>query len=121
MTNELDAYKSFIDEMVELREDVSAQWVREKRSWPDMPENKPINDFVSALDDSGREVLARMLQDSRDGGIHDVLGYLNEGMAMENLRLIIDGNELPCEPLGSEMHYDWSCRKEGDDWPEGSQ
>jgi hypothetical protein len=118
MSTPLDEYKAFIDEIVDQRQDMSARWVMEKREWPDFPENKAINDFVSSLDDSQRKVLATMLQHSRDGGIHDVLGFLNELMSMERLRLIIDDNELPCEPFGSEMHYDWTCRKEGDAWPE---
>ena len=118
MSTALDVYKAFIDEIVDQRRDSSARWVMEKSPWPDFPENKPINDFVSALDDSQREVLAKMLQHARDGGIHDVLGCLNELMSMERLRMAIDGIELPCEPFGSEMNYDWTCRKEGDDWPE---
>ena len=117
MTTPLDSYKAFIDDIVEQREDVSARWVAEKRPWPDCPENKSINEFVSSLDDSQREALSQMLQQSRDGGIHDVLGYLNEQIDMGILRLSINGNELPHEPFGSELNYDWTCRKEGDDWP----
>ena len=90
----------------------------EKRQWPDLPENLQINALVSSLDDSQRAVLGQLLQRARDGGIHDMLAYLNEQIDLNGLRLSKNGHELPHEPFGSELQYDWTCRKEGDDWPE---
>lgn len=114
----LDDYKAFIDDLVAIRPDVSARWVMEERPWPDLPENRAINDFVSKLTDAERAVLAAILQDARDGGIHDVLVYLTDEINLEDLRLVRDGRELPVEPFGTEMYYDWVCRLAGESWPE---
>jgi hypothetical protein len=63
-------------------------------------------------------VLADLLQDARDGGIHDVLAYLNDQIALDGLRLTKHGRELPREPFGTELYYDWTRRKESDEWPD---
>ena len=47
--------------MVGIRPDVSARWVREKRAWPDLPENKANNAFLTKLTDTQREVLSTLL------------------------------------------------------------
>jgi hypothetical protein len=117
----LDDYKALIDALVDFRPDVTARWVREKRPWPDLPENRAINEFVGQLSDSEREVLAILLQHARDGGIHDVLAYLNAEVCLKGLRLVRNGRELPVEPFGTELHYDWVCRREGDQWPKTDQ
>jgi|SRR5262245_14466989 len=113
----LDDYKAFIDALVGIRPDVCARWVRERRGWPDLPENKAINAFVAKLTDAQREVLATLLQHARDGGIHDTLAYLTDEINVEGLRIVRNGRELPVEPFGTEMYYDWTCRREGDPWP----
>ena len=115
--SQLDLYKRFIDALVELRPDVSAMWLSEKRPWPELPENKAINTFVSKLSNEQRAVLGHLLQHARDGGIHDTLAYLNDQINLDGLRLVINGTELPIEPFGTELYYDWTCRREGDPWP----
>jgi hypothetical protein len=113
----LDDYKAFIEALVGIRPDVSAAWVREKRRWPDLPENKAINAFVGKLTDAQREVLAALLQEARDGGIHDTLVYLTDEINLAGLRIVRNGRELPVEPFGTELYYDWTCRRDGDAWP----
>ena len=113
----LDDYKAFIDALVEIRPDVCARWVREKRAWPDLPANKAINAFVAKLTDAQREVLATLLLHARDGGIHDTLAYLTDEINRKGLRIVRNGRELLVEPFGTEMYYDWTCRREGDPWP----
>jgi hypothetical protein len=117
MVTPLDDYKALIDSFVRLRPDVCARWVREKRRWPELPENQDINKFVGQLSVAQREILAFLLQHARDGGIHDVLAYLDDEINLKGLRLVRNGRELPVEPFGSELHYDWTCRREGDPWP----
>lgn len=114
----LDFYKRFIDALVEIRPDVSAMWLRDKRPWPDLPENQAINAFVSNLSDDHRTILGDLLQDARDGGIHDTLAYLNDQINLGGVRLVCEGTELPVEPFGTELYYDWTCRREGDPWPD---
>lgn len=113
----LDDYKEFIEALVGIRPDVSARWVREKQAWPDLLENRAINAFVAKLTDAQREVLATLLQHARDGGIHDTLAYLNDEINLAGLRIVRKGRELPVEPFGTELYYDWTCRREGDPWP----
>src|SRR5262245_15172686 len=112
-----DDYKEFIEALVGIRPAVLARWVLEKSAWPDLPENKAINAFVAKLTDAQREILATLLQQARDGGIHDTLAYLNDEINLEGLRIVRNGRELPVEPFGTEMYYDWTCRREGDPWP----
>lgn len=114
----LDDYKEFIEALVGIRPAVLARWVREKRAWPDLPENTAINIFVTELTDAHREILATLLQHARDGGIHDTLAYLNDEINLAGLRIVRNGRELPVEPFGTELYYDWTCRREGDPWPQ---
>lgn len=117
MNNRLTLYKQFIDDLVTLRPTILARWVKEK-GWPNQPENKGINKLLGELTPEQKDVLAQMLQQARDGGIHDVLVYLTDENKLEELRLVKNGVELAVEPYGTEMYYDWVCRSEGDEWPE---
>jgi hypothetical protein len=116
MSDGLTEYKKFIDSMVELRTDVLALWARE-RGWPDLPENRKYNELLKALTTDQRDVLAAMLQVARDSAIHDVLAKLDEDFDFEGLKIIKNGTELQLQPFGTEMHYDFICRREGDEWP----
>jgi len=58
-----------------------------------------------------------MIQQARDGGIHDTLVYLSEQVDLDNLKLIKDDVELAVEPYGTTMYWDWIARSEGDEWP----
>ena len=118
MATPLEDYKAMIDDLVNRRPSVLARWVTEKRDWPDLPENRDINGFLETLTDSQRAVLADLLQQARDSGIHDVLAYLTDEITLRGLRLARNGQELAVEPFGSEMYYDWVCRREGDTWPD---
>jgi hypothetical protein len=117
MSSALDDYKALIDGLVAIRPCVVARRVSERRAWPDLPENAVVNEFVASLRDEQRGVLSRLLQESREGGIHDALAFLNEAINCRGYRLVREGRELPVEPFGTELHYDWVCRREGDAWP----
>ena len=120
MSENIGEYKRFIDDLVDLRPCVSSQWVLEGRRWPEInddPENMAINSFVDSLDEEQKKTLAKMLNDAFDSGIHDVLSYL-DNESTEGLRICKKGKELPLEPFDTEMHYDFVCRSEGDEWPD---
>ena len=103
-------YKKFIDDLVSQRDCILAKRVREKhRSCPKI---------IDLLSDEDREAIAKMLQNARDSGIHDILVYLNEQMTLNEMRIVIDGTELPVEPFDTEMFYDWVARRDGDTWPD---
>ena len=116
-TTALDDYKNLVDGFVRIRPDVCAIWVKDKRPWPDLPENTAINDFVGSLTDGQREVLAALLQHARDGGIHDTLVFITDEINLRGLRLVQNGRELPVEPFDT-LYYDWTCRRGGDPWPD---
>jgi hypothetical protein len=117
MNKSLELYKNFIDSLVRIRNCVLVRWVKEK-GWPKLPENDRINTFLSELTADQKEVLAEMIQEARDGGIHDVLVLLNDEINLTGLRLSKDGVDFAIEPYETEMYYDWVCRREGDEWPE---
>ncbi|UFH60244.1 DUF6547 family protein [Sulfurovum mangrovi] len=120
MNKNINEYKRFIDDMVKLRPCISAEWVLEGRRWPEVnndPNDIAINQFVDSLSPEHKKVLAYMLNSAFDSGIHDVLAYFNEE-SMEGLRICKNGTELPLEPFDTEMHYDFICRSESDQWPD---
>jgi len=120
MGTSLDLYKNFIDNIVEQRDCIYSRRVREKLLWPSTADDNLIkqNNINESLNEENREVVSQMLQDSRDSGIHDVLVYLNEQMLLNGLRIVVDGTELPVEPFGTEMFYDWVARCDSGTWPD---
>lgn len=78
--------------------------------------NSLYNELLNSLSSEQREVLAKLVQDARIGGIHDTLAYMNEKMDCDGLVLSQNGEEFPFDEFES-MHYDFVCRCEGDEWP----
>ncbi|EFM12495.1 conserved hypothetical protein [Paenibacillus curdlanolyticus YK9] len=113
----LDVYKSFIDDLVDIRPGVLTLWA-ESKGWPKTEENAKFNSFLSELTQEQRAILAMMIQQSRDGGIHDVLAYLSEETNLNGLKIMKNDVEMSVEPFGTQLYFDWVCRREGDDWPD---
>ena len=118
MSTPLQDYKALIDGLVQLSHSVAARRVREGQPWPQLPENKALNTFLSKLSAEQRETLADLLQKTFEAGIHQVLAYLNDEIDLGGLRLTRDGREVPVTPFGTELYYDWVCRLAGDPWPQ---
>src|SRR5579859_2533309 len=96
----LDLYKELVDALVATSPAARAAWVRSGK-YPDIPGNKDINALLAALTDEQREVVARMIQEAKVGGIHDaVVVVLDDG----GYRLSKASVELPYQPFGSESH-----------------
>jgi carboxymethylenebutenolidase len=139
MSTPLDEYKPFVDGLVKIRPSVEARWVVEK-GWPKIEltdpmyrtlspaarklrdeahqRNEHINHFLAELTAEQREILADIVQEARDSGIHDTLVYINDSINLSGLRLSVNGIELAIEPYGTEMYFDWTARREGDEWPD---
>src|SRR5512138_1047368 len=117
MSSRLEEYKAFVEGLLHIRPSVEAGWAREK-SWPRVPENKKFNEFLSTLKLEQRAILADMLQQARDSGIHDTLAYLNDEIALNDLHIFRSEVELAAQPYGTELYYDWWSRCNGDPWPE---
>lgn len=116
MSRNIEEYKSFIDALVGIKSSAAAQWVTGK-DFPDAPGNEQINQLLSSLTSKQKEILASMLQGAKESGIHDTLVYLNEQMSFGNIVITKNGVNLPVEPFGTELHFDWVARSEGDEWP----
>lgn len=116
MSKEIDDYKGFVDALVKLKSSAYAHWMR-RGYWPKTSENESINKLVSRLSAEDRELLASAIESARTSGIHDVLAYLQEQMDRKRLKIVIAGSELPNSPFGTELHYDFVSRLNGDEWP----
>ncbi|BBH20421.1 hypothetical protein Back11_17660 [Paenibacillus baekrokdamisoli] len=116
----LQNYKDFIDGLVDIRLSVLSNWVLTK-GWPKTEENSKINEFINGLSQDQKQILAHIIQQSRDGGIHDVLVFLTDEININGLKLIKNETEMAKEPFDSEMYYDWDCRREGDPWPDSEK
>ncbi|MEK4661450.1 DUF6547 family protein [Priestia sp. FSL H7-0729] len=113
-------YKDFIDGLVEIRPGVLSRWVL-TTGWPKTEENIKVNEFIGSLSEEQKQLLAQIIQQSRDGGIHDVLVYLNDEINLNGMKITKNDIEIAKEPFDSEMYFDWVCRREGDPWPDSEK
>ena len=117
MNKRLKLYREFIDDLTKIRNGVLHIWVT-KTGWPKLPENDKYNNLLDKLNKDEKTILAEMIQQSRDGGIHDTLVYLSEQINLNNLRLSKEDTEFAIEPYGTELFWDWTARCDGSDWPD---
>ena len=115
-TKSIIKYKEFIDGLVLRKNGVKSKWVKNK-SYPETDNNKKINKFLSELSDNQREILADMLNDSRIGGIHDTLAYIDNLMDINKIDIKIDSVPIYNNEFES-MHFDFICRCNNDKWPD---
>jgi hypothetical protein len=111
MSIKVEAYKSFIDDVVEIKESVKSTWVG-NGSYPDVSANKKRNEILASLSKEQRNEIAKIVQESNESGIHDLLALLNDKATIE-----YNGVKLAKEPFGTELHFDFVARSEGDAWP----
>lgn len=117
---ELEIYKTFVDDLVKISPGVYSKWIM-GNGWPKTDVNEKINKLLSELTMEQKEVLSFIVQSARDGGIHDVLVYLTDQINVEGLEMTKNGVKMATESFGSEMYYDWVCRREGDSWPDSDE
>lgn len=115
-TDGLAMYQNLVDGLVGRREGVLPTWIREK-GWPQVPENEEVNEFLSKLTPSEKEIITKIAREARDGGIHDTLAYMQELMDLKDLRLAMNNVELPVSPYDTGMNWDWVARAGGAEWP----
>lgn len=114
MNKGLELYKAFIDGLVDRKNGVETKWILEK-GYPQIDDNKEVNKLIESLTSEQKELLAKMVQQARIGGIHDALAYMDEMMDCDDLVLSQVGETYPYDYFES-MHYDFICRCEGDEW-----
>lgn len=116
MNKGLELYKAFIDGLVKRKNGVEAKRIMEI-GYPQNDDNKAINQLLAVLTPEQKEVVAKMVQEARIGGIHDTLAYITEMMDCDGLIISQEGAVYPHGPF-ERMHYDFICRSEGDEWAE---
>ena len=115
MSRGLEYYKKFIDGLVTQKSGVDSKRILGK-GYPNTEENQAYNELLDSLTLEQKEVLAKLVQKARLGGIHDTLAYMNEMMDCDGLVLSQNGETFPCDEFES-MHYDFICRCDGNEWP----
>lgn len=106
--NDLEMYKDFIDGVVNISQRNYQKAIKNKRvSFLDKLTPEELNNFFE------------LLNQERIRGIHDLLVYLNDMQNLEELIFIKNEIEIPKEPFGTELHYDYVSRLNGDSWPDG--
>ena len=112
----MDEYKSLIDELVERSSSTKADWIKAGQ-FPNTAENEAINKVLSSLSSEQKNVIADLVNDAKSSGIHDTLAYLSELQNLNNLKISINQSELPVEPFGTELNFDYIARQSGGEWP----
>ena len=115
MSRGLEYYKKFIDGLVTQKSGVDSKRILGK-GYPNTEENQAYNELLDSLTLEQKEVLAKLVQKARLGGIHDTLAYMNEMMDCDGLVLSQNGETFPYDEFES-MHYDFICRCDGNEWP----
>ena len=113
-----DAYKAMIDQLVEETRTLgSGGRVREHGSFSKAPAHREFNRFIESLSEEQREILARMLQEERDGAIHDVLAALSWWIDARGMGFTLNGKPMPVDLSGIGLHGDYVGRCDGWEWP----
>lgn len=114
-----DAYKEIIDQLVnETRVRGEAALVSERTVFSNAPSHREYNDFIGSLSPQQRDLLARMLDETRDSAIHDVLAALTWWINVRKVGLTLGGEPMPVDLSGMGLHGDYVGRRDGWNWPE---
>lgn len=108
---DLGSYKDFIDSVVSVSDSIPASWV-ERGEYPATESNEYRNSVLATLTNEQKSELARIVQESKESGIHDLLTLISE-----TSKINYNGNSLPREPFGTELNFDYVARLNGEDWP----
>src|ERR1700719_4633496 len=91
----LDAYKTIIDQLVDdTRRSLSSRLITEERIYSRAPLEDERSQFVRSLSSQQRKVLAGMVQEERDGTIHDVLALLTWWIRVQDVGLTFCGEKM---------------------------
>lgn len=136
---ELLAYHRFIDGIVSALSSTAASRLRSEWRYPEpdrssrhyrlrlgrsSPEERALisraeqeqrdyNQMADSLSSAQRDWVARLLEEEFQAGAEALLQYLQES----GCRIHVGGLQLPQQPYGTEMYWDYGARAEGRDWP----
>lgn len=132
-----EAYKEFVDQLVGLSDSQAARRV-EQGLWQRVDDSKnkrpkfaalaemtdrfqsevvARNGVLASLDQRQRSEIAKIVTEERTGAIHDFLAFLHDS----GYRLSRDGVSFELGLFGTEPHYDYVARLNGDKWPDSSK
>jgi hypothetical protein len=107
-----------IDQLIdETRRFGSSRHVSESGLFSKAPAHREFNRFIESLSEEQREILARMLQEERDGAIHDVLAALSWWIDARGMGFTLNGKPMPVDLSGMGLHGDYVGRRDGWEWP----
>ena len=114
----IDAYKSIIDQFVdETRRFGSGSHVAESGIFSKAPAHCAFNEFIGSLSKQQQALLSQMLQEERDGAIHDLLAALSWWIDCRQVGLSFRGEPMPVDLSGTGLHGDFVGRRDGWGWP----
>jgi hypothetical protein len=117
-TTPIGAYKAIIDQLVdEVRVFGSAAHVAERAFFSKAPVHARFNEFIQKLSREDRALLSEMLQEERDGAIHDVLAALTWWITTRDVGMTFRGESMPTGLSGMRLHGDYVGRRDGWEWP----
>jgi hypothetical protein len=129
MTRATGQYKAFVEGCVEVaNSDIHAARIRKYgHTERDNEDALPLDDREAArkeiflhLDPAQREVIAQLLEECRQGAIHDLLAKLEWMMACDDFKMIWQGVDIPRSPFSS-LHHDFMSRLMDFPWPQDNQ
>ena len=95
----------------------SSGHVAERSFFSKAPAHARFNEFIRKLSPEDRALLSEMLQEERDGAIHDVLAALTWWITARDVGLTFRGDPMPVELSGMGLHGDYVGRRDGSEWP----
>ncbi|MFI5381150.1 MAG: DUF6547 family protein [Tepidisphaerales bacterium] len=114
----IDVYKAIIDELVnETRRSGHAKHVKESSLFSNAPAHRTYNLFIASLTPKHRNLVSQMLQDERDGAIHDLLAMLSWWIDCREVGFTFCGKPMPVDLSGMGLHGDYIGRRDGWKWP----
>jgi hypothetical protein len=116
-TDSVEIWKSLVDDFAKMSDGVQQEWITKKASYPATEENRPINVFLQSLSQEQLNIVAEMVAQARHGGIHDALVVFNDRIALKEGQYFEGGTLMEFQPFGSELYYDYTSRKMGEEWP----
>lgn len=100
-------YQELVDSIVKMSKNcVNANWARNGEAKGNSDEVEKLNSLFSKLTEDEREVLANFALNAYSGGIYDVLCELEWYIDCKDMKIIVDGEELPTtkyEGLGNDF------------------
>jgi hypothetical protein len=116
------AYRAIIDQLVdETRLLGSSRHVVDIAKFSNAPAHQRYNSFIGSLSNEHRTLLSQMLQEERDGAIHDVLAALTWWITTRQVGLTFRGDPMPVELSEMGLHGDYVGRRDGWNWPRGKE